>query len=163
MDQGQLNWPGDYQSVSQVHIFDNQHVPGPVITCPRSIFLIINMSLGQTFLVLGPSILLEEWPWDNQNVSQVHIYDNKYVPGPVIYCPWSIIVAWRMSPGLSNCPRSIFLIINMSLGQIFFVPGPSLLLEEWPWDYQTVSQVHIFDDHYVPGPVICCPWSIIIV
>jgi len=78
-------------------------------------------------------------------MSQVHISNHQYVPGPVIYCPWSIIITKRMAQGQSN-----------------HVPGPSLLPKEWPRDIETMSQVHISDHQYVPGPVMSCPRSIII-
>src|ERR1700721_2675097 len=100
------------------------------------------MAQGLSKCVPGPSLLLKEWPWDNQNVSQVHISDNNYVPGPVIYCPRACYLlslvhycCLKNVPGtIKLCPRSMFLMINMSQGLLFIVPGPSLLLEECPWN-----------------------------
>src|ERR1700730_9818665 len=109
--------------MSQVHHYYQENGPGTIKPCPRSIFLIINMSQVLLFIVPGPSLLPKEWPRDNQTMSLVHHYYLKNGPGT-----------------LKPCPRSIFLIINMSQGLSCLVPGPSLLLKEWPWDNQTMSQ-----------------------
>src|ERR1700730_11145534 len=119
--------------MSQVHISNHQYVPGPVIYCPWSIIITKRMAQGQSNHVPGPSLLPKEWPRDIETMSQVHISDHQYVPGPVMSCPWYIII--NGTGTIKMCPRSIFLIINMSQGLSFLVPGPSLLLEEWTRDY----------------------------
>ena len=131
--------------LSQVHHYYLKNGPGTFKPCPRSIFIIIDMSQVLSFIVPGPSLLHKEWPWDYQTMSQVHILVHQYVPGPIL-----------------SCPRSMFLIVNMSQGQSFLDPGPSLLLIGWPRDNQTMSQVHISNHWYVPRPILSCPRSIII-
>ena len=128
--------------------------------CPRSIFLIINMSQGLSCLVPGPSLLLKEWPWDNQTMSQglsclvpgtslrMALGQSKCVPGPYFWssiCPrachfLSLVHHYCLKNGpgtIEKCPRSIFTVV------VWDVPGPSSLLEEWTWDYYwELSQVH---------------------
>src|SRR6202043_100850 len=88
--------------LSLVHHYYQKNGPGTIKPCPWSIFLMINMSHGLLFIVPGPSLLPKEWPRDNQTMSQVHISDNQYVPWPIIYCPWSIIITKKMAQGQSN-------------------------------------------------------------
>jgi len=86
------------------------------------------MSQGLSCIVPGPSLLPKEWPRDYQNVSQVHISDNKYVPGPYFW--WSIcsracyflslVHHYYLKNGprtIKPCPRSIF---SLDAGRIIF-------------------------------------------
>jgi len=173
-------WPWDYQTMSQAHNSDDYYVPGTVIYCPRSITIAWRMALGLSNSVPGPYFWWSLCPRACYLLSLVHHYCLNNGPGTIKQCPRPIILMIIMSQGhnllslvhhycLNNgpgtikpCPRSILIIIIMSQGLLSIVPGPLLLPKECPWDYQTVSQVHVFDDQYVPGPVIYCPWSIII-
>jgi len=75
-------------------------------------------------------------------MSQVHIDHDHYVPGPVIYCPWSIIIAWRMALGLSN-----------------YVPGPYFSWSICPRACHFLSLVHHYCLNNGPGTIKPCPWA----
>jgi hypothetical protein len=75
-------------------------------------------------------------------MSQVHIDPDHYVPGPVIYCPWSIIIAWRMALGLSN-----------------YVPGPYFSWSICPRACHFLSLVHHYCLNNGPGTIKPCPWA----
>src|ERR1700730_17285971 len=98
MAQGQSNHvPGPYfyslicpkanPVMSQVHHYYQENGPGTIKPCPRSMFLIINMSQVLSFIVPGPSLLPKEWPRDNQTMSLVHHYYLKNGPGTIEPCP----------------------------------------------------------------------------
>jgi hypothetical protein len=103
MDLWLLKWPRDYQSVSQVHIFDNQHVPGPVITCPRSI------AWGPLITVPGLNSLSLLCPMGSNWMSLVHHYCLKNGPGTIKLCPWSIFLIINVPGPVMYCPRSIII------------------------------------------------------
>ena len=135
-------WPRDCWSLSQVWVSEDQYVPRPIIHCPRSIFDNWRMAQVLFITVPGLNIWTSLCPMAHHWLSQVHLCCLRDVPGTV-----------------DHCPRSEFLMISMSHGQSFIVPGQYLIVKGWPRYYLLLSQVSISECHYVPWPIIDCPRS----